>query len=159
MKNILIVVDMQDNFLAMPHASRLFHNVCQLLPKHIFDVVVATRFSHLIVGNIPDYADKIITKSHYSCVNDDFIQELEALNDGNYPHHVFIVGIDTDVAIFNIAADLYNRDILPVVLTKYCDSNGGPVSHQAGITCMKRMFGKDLVSDKLINNRMDLDMI
>lgn len=61
---------------------------------------------------------------------------------GIFPEKLFVAGADTDCCVLKIAADLFENNIRPVVLTNYFDSNGGSESHLAGITCMKRLIGE-----------------
>ena len=44
MKNIVIVVDMQNGFMKNPQTRELSERTAQLLDRKIFDVVIATRF-------------------------------------------------------------------------------------------------------------------
>ena len=44
MKNILIIVDMQNGFARYPQTIKLTNDIQKLLEQNIFDVVIATRF-------------------------------------------------------------------------------------------------------------------
>lgn len=177
MKNILLVVDMQNGFAKCEQTVKLTKKIKELLEKKIFDVVVATRFlnnansiyeklfnwkclelndERALPESIAKYVDFTIDKSVYTCVNADFIQRLCQMNDGAYPERIFIVGVDTDCCVLVIATSLFEHNIRPVVLTKYCGSNGGPDSHDAGITCMKKLIGEGQLVHKLINKKSDL---
>jgi len=169
MKNILLVVDMQKGFARYEQTVELTSKIKILLERQLFDVVIATKFyngtnssyeklfnwhrlktddEQELPDDIKKYVSCTINKSIYNCVNADFIQKLCQLNDGCYPTKLFIVGADTDCCVLTIATSLFEHNIRPIVLTKYCDSNGGPISHEAGITCMKRLIGQDQLVDR-----------
>lgn len=168
MKNIVIVVDMQNGFTRYGQTKKLTERIIDLLDRNIFDSVVATRFlnddnsiyeklfdwhrlktveEQMINPQILKHADCIFDKYVYNCVTPTFIQKLCQLNDGVYPEKVFVVGVDTDCCVMTIATSLFENNIRPVVLTHYCDSNGGPDSHKAGLLCMKRLIGQGQMVD------------
>ena len=168
MKNIVIVVDMQNGFARYEQTKKLTERIIDLLDRNIFDSVVATRFlnddnsiyeklfdwhrlktveEQMINPQILKHADCIFDKYVYNCVTPTFIQKLCQLNDGVYPEKVFVVGVDTDCCVMTIATSLFENNIRPVVLTHYCDSNGGPDSHKAGLLCMKRLIGQGQMVD------------
>jgi nicotinamidase-related amidase len=168
MKNIVIVVDMQNGFARYEQTKKLTERIIDLLDRNIFDSVVATRFlnddnstyeklfdwhrlktveEQMINPQILKHVDCIFDKYVYNCVTPTFIQKLCQLNDGVYPEKVFVVGADTDCCVMTIATSLFENNIRPVVLTHYCDSNGGPDSHKAGLLCMKRLIGQGQMVD------------
>lgn len=180
MRNILIVVDMQEGFTCDEKTKQLKNRVVGLLEKKIFDAVIATRFlnekdsiyeklfdwKHLeqdderaISKEIMEYVDYVADKYIYNCVNASFIQRLCQLNEGAYPEKVFVVGVDTDCCVLSIATSLYENNIRPIVLTQYVDSNGGNKSHEAGLLCMKRLIGEKQLSDIILQNKEDLNKI
>lgn len=103
--------------------------------------------------------DYIEDKYIYNCVNADFFQNLCQLNDGEVPKNIFIIGADTDCCVLTIATSLFEYNIRPIVLTEYCNSNGGPESHVAGIRCMKRLIGEKQLVEKEILSIEDLNEI
>lgn len=167
MKNIVIVVDMQNGFSKYPQTQELSQNIAQLLDRKLFDVVIATKFlndknsiyeklfdwkkleseeEQKIPDNILKNVDYVVEKYIYNCINANFIQRLCQLNNGTYPEKVFVIGVDTDACVLTIATALFENNIRPIVLTKYCNSNGGKSSHKAGILSMQRLIGgKQLV--------------
>ena len=180
MKNILLVIDMQKGFALYEQTVQLTHRIEELLERELFDSVVATKFfnganssyekffnwhrleseeEQALPENIQKHVTCTVTKNIYNCVNSDFIQKLCQLNDGVYPEKVFIIGADTDCCVLTIATALFECNIRPVVLTHYCDSNGGPVSHQAGLTCMKRLIGEGQLFSGELTQKEDLDSI
>lgn len=175
MKNILIIVDMQSGFTQQKRLQKLTKNIANLLKKNIFDIVIATRFLnhndsiyeklldwHRLKGeieqqidkNIKQYIDITIDKNIYNCVNESFIKKLCLLNDGKKPKNIFIAGVDTDCCVLVIATSLFENGIRPIVLTKYCNSNGGKKSHKAGLLCLKRLIGtKQLISARICSKK------
>ena len=177
MKNILIIVDMQEGFICDTQIKQLKNNVVELLEKNIFDVVIATRFlnekdsiyeklfdwkqleqkeERHISNDIMEHVDYVADKYIYNCVNTSFIQRLCQLNEGIYPEKVFIVGVDTDCCVLSIATALYENNIRPIVLTKYVGSTGGNKSHEAGLLCMKRLIGEKQLSDIIPKTSEDI---
>ncbi len=180
MKNILILVDMQNGFSRYEQTQRLADRIEQLLKSKVFDCVAATRFLNFdnsiyeklfhwhrlkseedrrLCKDFADYADVIFEKTVYTCVNTHFLQRICQLNDGVFPEKLFLAGADTDCCVLKIAADLYENNIRPIVLTHYCDSNGGPASHEAGILCMKRLIGAEQLFSGEITSSSDLNAL
>ena len=178
MKNILIVVDMQNGFNRYEQTNKLAKKVVELTTSGIFDTVIATRFlnregsqyTRIInwhrLMNSPDIdliegivADEIVDKFVYTCVTKDFINLLKKHNDGEIPSHVFICGADTDCCVMKTATDIFEQAIMPIVLIDYCDSNGGPESHNAGILVMNRLVGKKSIVFGKINSKDDVKKI
>lgn len=178
MKNIVIVVDVQKGFARYERTQKLTQRIERLLDQEVFDVVIATQFlnsknsiyekcfgwRHLIeeeerqlAPGVAKHVDYIAEKYVYTCVNANFIQRLCQLNDGEYPERVFLVGADTDCCVLTIATGLFEYNIRPIVLSAYCDSNGGLQSHQAGLECLKRLIGTDQIVDKELSDRSDLE--
>lgn len=168
MKNILIVIDMQAGFARYPNTKDLSCRIESLLKRKVFDAVVSTRFlnddgsiyeklfgwnklkskeEQALSGTIQSESDYIVDKCIYNCVNPNFIQRLCQLNNGQYPEHVFLVGADTDCCVLTIATALFENNIRPLILTKYCDSNGGPKQHEAGLLCLRRLIGEKQLLD------------
>ena len=180
MKNILIIVDMQNGFARNDRTKELVKRIESLLSRNLFDAVIATRFFNddnsiyeRVLGwkrlkdetdrelpkGISQYVDYYADKYIYNCVNSSFIQRLCQLNDGIYPERVFIAGADTDCCVLTIATALFENNIRPVVLTKYVHSNGGPQSHEAGLLVMKRLIGKNQLIDVDPLSKEELDTL
>ncbi len=180
MKNILLVVDLQNGFVRKDSTITLVDKINTLLQQKIFDVVIATRFlnddysiykqlfgwnrlktenEREIIPCIQEHVDYVFDKSIYNCVNCNFIQKVCQMNEGKYPKKIFIVGADTDCCVLTIATSLFEYNIRPVVLTKYCSSNGGCESHQAGLICLRRLIGEKQLIDKEIDLNTNLDIL
>lgn len=177
MKKILVIVDMQVGFINSAHTKEVADRTKGLLQMGLFDGVIMTRFINSdnstyeklldwkemksgeaidLVGNYREYADCVIDKSIYTCVNSDFLQKLCQLNGGNYPESVYIVGIDTDCCVLATALDLFEGNIRPIILADYCASSGGEAAHKAGLSCLKRLIGKNQLVYSTINSSDDL---
>lgn len=177
MKDILIIIDLQKGFTQNLRTNNLVKNIKNLLEKDIFDIVIATRFLNCdnsiyekifdwkylkdederkLEPVVEEYADYIYDKYIYNCVDTNFLQRLCQLNDGQYPEKVFIAGVDTDCCVLTTAVGLFEHNIRPVVLAKYCDSNGGGQSHEAGLRCLRRLIGKEQIIDNEIIEKFHL---
>ncbi len=180
MKNILIIVDMQNGFLENERTSKLVDKYDKLLSLNLFDTVIATRFINstdsvyekllnwkmmksdseiAVPDKIAKHVDYFVDKYIYNCVNSDFIQRLCQFNGGSYPEKVFIAGVDTDCCVLTIATSLFEMNIRPIVLTEYTDSNGGLESHKAGILALKRLIGEKQITDIVPKSKSNLDSI
>ena len=180
MKNIALVVDMQNGFARYNQTELLTKKIADLLNKKIFDCVIATRFlndSHSVYEKlfgwkrlrseydrqispeIEKNVDFIFDKYVYDCVSPSFIQKLCQVNGGVYPDRVFVLGADTDCCILTISTSLFENNIRPIVLSSYCNSNGGEESHRAGLICLKRLIGANQIYTGEIVNKEELNHI
>lgn len=169
MRNILIVVDVQKGFVQSENTIKTAEEIVKLTTSGIFDYVIATKFINLKESQFtthlnwhqlfasPDtdlfpgiHTDKVVKKNIYTCVNKQFIRLLKTANKGKIPSKVYICGIDTDCCVLTIATDLFENNIIPLVLVDYCNSNGGETYHQAGLRAMERLIGfKSLIRRKI----------
>lgn len=83
----------------------------------------------------------ILNKSIYSCVNEDFIQDL---NNKNITE-IDICGIDTDICVTKCAVDLFEQNIIPFVLADYCGNNAGIEANMTAFNTLNRFIGKSQV--------------
>ena len=168
MKNILVVIDVQNGFVYTPEKTAISQKIIELTQKHIFDRVVCVKFVNRDDGVFPKYhryydmhkgkeielvdeltADMVINRSVYSCVSDEFIEKVVKINDGDNLVELFLCGIGTDTSIMKSALDLFERDIKPIILTHYCiPHDNSAITQMKGITLVSRM-----VSDKCIVNK------
>lgn len=180
MKNILIVVDLQNGFTAREGTNRLVEKVADLLKRNIFDVVFATKFMNppggryerflgwhrlqteqeqAIREELMPYITCVVEKQTYNCISDEFLAQLKTYNGGTLPSVVYVLGADTDCCVQTIAVSLFEHDIRPIVLQAYCASNGGQVSHEAGLTTLKRTIGAAGIIPEPIESREQIDQI
>lgn len=178
MKNILIVVDVQNGFNRHEENHFEADKIVKLTQSGLFDFIIATRFLNKEGSPYTKFLDwhqlqtspeidlikginanLIVDKEIYTCVNENFLATLKEHNEGKMPHHIFICGVDTDCCVLKIATDLFENGIMPITLTHYCFSNGGMKSHLAGIEVMKRLIGKKCLVDKEITSKEDIEKI
>lgn len=170
MKKILLVIDVQNGFVRTPEVNNTVEKIQTLLDSGEFDFIIATRFlndsnstfetqlgwyrlktteEQDLDPRIEKYADYVLDKYVYNCVNQSFIQKIIQLNDGHYPEELYLVGLDTDCCVLTSAVALFESGIRPLVLVDFCNSNGGQKSHEAGIFCLKRLIGEDQLINKV----------
>lgn len=186
MKNILILVDMQNGFCQTKETREVISRIETLLKKQTFDAVIATKFLNAdnspfikilnwnkmiennpitkyekeetkIVKPLKKYIHAVLFKRSYGLDKDLMDALIEMINDIidnsaiTEQKQVFIAGVDTDCCVLATAISLFENGIRPIVLTKYCASNGGKKSHEAGLTCLKRLIGqKQLIDSETI---------
>ncbi len=174
MNNILIVVDLQNGFTRYEQTKEMATKIIELSNSGLFDKIIATRFLnregsqytriinwHRLMSS-PDIdlvdglkTDVIIDKYVYTCVTPDFLIKLKELNNGELPTHVFVCGVDTDCCVLKTATDIFEQGIMPIVLTNYCASNGGPKYNEAGKLAMERLIGKKcLVPSEILDKQV-----
>lgn len=158
-KAALLVVDVQRGFINK-HTAHIPALIQELLPS--YEAVFATRFYNAENSNYrrlmkwsrfshgsPDTelafelsaGIKIIEKSVYTCVSDEFLTELDQLA----VTEVHIAGIDTDICVTKCAVDLFERGRTPFILAKYCASHAGPDLHRAALQIIMRFIGEGQV--------------
>lgn len=177
MKNILLIIDMQNGFISNEMTKRALKSIEELAASGIFDGTIAAKYINYphsplirfmkwdgfltekeqeLAGGIDDLADRIVEKPGYSACNADLSQALRELNDGELPKYIFVAGVDTECCVLDTVTDLFECGIRPVVLASYCGSSGGEKYHKAGILCMHRSIGETNVFAGKINSEKEL---
>ena len=162
MKNILLVIDVQNGFINSS-TENTKNEIVDLLKSKIFDIIIATKFinnngsnfekilkwnklknekEQEIVKDIEKYLDFIIEKDGYSGYTNDMINILKSINN-NLSDKVYIVGFDTDGCVLATVFDLFEDGIRPIILADYCASTGGDEYNNAGIKVLQRLIGKN----------------
>ncbi|MBR2875991.1 MAG: isochorismatase family protein [Clostridia bacterium] len=179
MKNILLVMDMQNGIVNTDEKKALAAKVIELDHKKLFDRVVCVKFVNRDDGVFPKYhryydmhkgkeielideltADLVINRSVYSCVTEDFVEKITKINDGDSPIELFLCGIGTDTSILKSALDLFELDIKPLVLADYCiPYDGSAITHMKGIKFIEKMIGEKCIVHKKIETLEDLQGI
>lgn len=171
MKNIIILVDIQNGFVKTEYAEESFKRVEDLMKRELFDVVIATKYwneegsiicrlmdwhglcteeEQDLRPEIKEYVDYITEKNTFSSMTDEMKDLLREVNGGELPEHVFVIGYDTECCVLTTATDLFEMGVRPIVLTQYCGSHDGERYHQAGITSLEHLIGpKFLIGEKL----------
>ena len=181
MRNILLLVDMQNGFIAQNHECKeLEPRISGLLESKVFDAVMATRFlnnpnsiyerlldwhgmestmEQAIPSEYRNHIDIVMDKQVYNGASDESIRMLCRLNDGMLPSQVFIVGMDTDACVLTTAVGLFEHGIRPIVLTRYCASGGGHDHHNARLSCLRRLIGDGQLSDVVMTAGTDISAL
>ncbi|UNU73803.1 hypothetical protein LU293_02570 [Moraxella nasovis] len=68
----------------------------------------------------------------------------------------YLLWVWIQIAVLTVATSLFEYNIRPMVLTHYCGFNGGKVSHQAGVQCLKSSIGDKQILDIKIDEKTDL---
>lgn len=164
MKNVLVVIDLQVGFIN-DKTIKVANNVRDLLDSGKYSAVIATKFTNMLGSSfdtflgwkgmleeeekellpfVEEYADCVISKCSYSCVNTNFIQSLIAFC-GSLPEEVTLVGVDTDACVLATAIDLFEMGIKPIIIEDCVGSSGGEECHEAGMLLLKRSIGKEQI--------------
>jgi nicotinamidase-related amidase len=164
MKNVLVVIDLQVGFIN-DKTVKVANNIRDLLDSGEYSAVIATKFTNMpgssfdsflswrgmleevekeLLPFVEEYADCVISKCSYSCVNINFIQSLVAFC-GSLPEEVTLVGVDTDACVLATAIDLFEMGIKPIIIEDCVGSSGGDECHEAGMLLLKRSIGKEQI--------------
>lgn len=164
MKNVLVVIDLQVGFIN-DKTIKVANNIRDLLDSGEYSAVIATKFTNMpgssfesflswkgmleeeekeLLPFVEGYADCVISKCSYSCVNTNFVQSLVAFC-GSLPDEVTLVGVDTDACVLATAIDLFEMGIKPIIIEDCVGSSGGDECHEAGMLILKRSIGKEQI--------------
>ena len=180
MKNIIILVDIQNGFVKTEYAEESFKRVEDLMKRELFDVVIATKYwneegsiicrlmdwhglcteeEQDLRPEIKEYVDHITEKNTFSSMTDEMKDLLREVNGGELPEHVFVIGYDTECCVLTTATDLFEMGIRPIVLTQYCGSHDGERYHQAGITSLEHLIGPKFLIGEKLETKEDVERI
>ena len=180
MKNILLVIDVQNGFVKNPYSERVLSRIEDLLSRNLFDEVIMTRYwnepgsilsrfmgwndlctpeEQALRPEIAKFVHHELEKDIYSSMTPEMYDLLRELNQGDLPEHVFILGFDTECCVAMTATEMFESDIRPLVLTRYCGSHDGDKYHQAGLISMEHLIGPDFLIDDNIKTKEDLSKI
>jgi nicotinamidase-related amidase len=93
-----------------------------------------------IVPELAPYAaraERIVDKATYSALSPALAREFH----GRGWEQVVLCGIATDSCVLKTAADAFEADLTPLVVTDACASEAGAAVHEAGLTVARRMIG------------------
>ncbi len=180
MKNIIILVDIQNGFVKTEYAEESFKRVEDLMKRELFDVVIATKYwneegsiicrlmdwhglcteeEQDLRPEIKEYVDYITEKNTFSSMTDEMKDLLMEVNGGELPEHVFVIGYDTECCVLTTATDLFEMGVRPIVLTQYCGSHDGERYHQAGITSLEHLIGPKFLIGEKFETKEDVERI
>ena len=156
MKKCLLIVDVQKGFINK--STNHIPNLVEQLQKD-YSYVYTTRFfnktgsfyrtlinwdrleknsEELELAFKPLKKTKIIDKSIYTWVDKNFLDDLKK----NNINEVHVCGIDTDACVTKCVIDLFEQNIKPIVLAKYCASYGGVEFHECTLKILPRLIGE-----------------
>ncbi len=180
MKNILIMVDVQNGFVKNSYSDAVLNRIVDLLSRNLFDSVIATKYvnekgsiisrfmgwnalcteqEQALRPEIAKFAHRVLEKDIYSSMTDEMYEALKEANDGTLPEYVFVLGFDTECCVAMTATELFESDIRPFVLTEYCGSHDGDVYHNAGLVSMEHLIGPDFLVSGRLKSPEDRDQV
>ena len=157
-KRCLFFIDVQSGFVEPGTTQPIIPHLEQLARDFEGEFVLATKFVNRDGSGFTDImgwhglkderetallpfveacADFIIEKNTYSACSDEVMKILTEKG----ITEVILASIDTDCCVLATATSLFEHNIRPVVLEKYCASTGGAASHAAGIRVLNRLIG------------------
>jgi nicotinamidase-related amidase len=167
-KELLLVVDVQNGFINR-QTEHVVEPISEFVAKwqgQAKGPVIYSRFINLdgspwekILGykdlkaepstalsdKLPTKGTHIFKKGTYSA----WSKEVQQVADGTSIKRVVLCGIDTDQCVLETAIDIFEANLVPVVLEDLCASGAGKDFHRAGIKLLKRLIGdKQVISSK-----------
>ena len=151
MKNLLVIVDMQNGFMN-EHTKHLESDICRFIDanKDLFNGVVATQYVNNLntpcsvfegwtdcmdgtedaelLPSIASRVDKVFKKDVYSCWED-----MCAYVKAHEIDKLYFVGVNTGCCVLHSAFDFYNHLIDCSVISDLCGSTSGIKSHEAAL--------------------------
>lgn len=156
MNKALMIVDVQEAFLNN-HTKHIPEKVERL--QHDYAKVIITQFQEPESGlfrKCHDFDDMdihhfdlcfnltkeatIFSKAGYG-LTENQIWILHSMN----LESIDICGLNTDACVMQIAMQLFDSGIRPIIKSDYCASMGGPRIHQCALQIMQRNLGKEQV--------------
>lgn len=163
-KKILVLVDIQKSFYFSDSIRGIPEKVYRLVKNNNFDYVIVSKYANYnndflerILWReggtylpkdrecLSDIVDEVISKNSSSCVGRSFLQTLQIVNKGTYPKNIYIAGVGTGASILMSVIDLLDYGIKPLVIADCCGSSRGYDYHEAGLTCLEALIGKDSI--------------
>lgn len=155
MTEALVIVDVQRGFIR-PSTEHVPARVEKL--QGDFEYVYATQFINRqpsgFTENIgwrrlvdtsetemafPVAAKTCVVRKHvYSCVNSEFIHDLIV----RQVETIYTCGIDTDICVLKISADLFDFGFRVKLLADACGSTAGADHHEAALGIIGRFIGR-----------------
>ena len=159
MKNLLLVIDVQKDFIN-DNTKNIVSKIDDLINSNKYDYVVFTKFINDKDSNfysdlnykgcmteegrkiiLDTKSNKVFEKRVYTAVN----EELKKYLDNNNIDNVYLCGIDTDACVLKTALDLFESNINVFVLKDYCMSHSGKIFHDNAILMLEKLIGKNSI--------------
>lgn len=169
MNNLLLVIDLQENFIN-ENTKNVPNSIKKLIDSNIANHIVFTKFinddssnfykvlnykgcmsekDRNIVIDTKDY--KIIEKRVYTAYND----ELKLYINTNNIKTIYLCGIDTDACVLKTALDLFENNFDVKVIEDCSMSHSGIEYHISGINMLRKLIGNQNVIKMLGSVRND----
>ena len=154
----LLIIDVQNGFVS-DTTQFVLPRLHQLTSEFTDGPIVATKFINQdgtgftdimhwgrlknepetsLIPFVEERSSLIVEKNTYTA----YIPEVVVFFQRNNIREVYLAGIDTDCCVLATAISLFEHNIRPVVLERYCASNGGEKSHLAALRVMERTIGR-----------------
>jgi nicotinamidase-related amidase len=164
MKELLLVVDVQNGFINR-HSEHVVEPIARLVKDWQATQrgpVIYSRFINLdnspweklmswdklkrepgtaLHPGLPTEGTDIFKKGTYSA----WSKEVQQICDGGDIRRVILCGIDTDQCVMETAIDIFEANLVPVVVKDLCASSAGEEFHQAGLKLINRLIGEKQV--------------
>ena len=156
MKSLLIVIDLQSNFIN-DNTNMIPDKVSKLLQSKRFDNVIFTKFIndqnssfYKILGYkgcieekdreiVIDTGNcKVIEKRPYTAYNDELVKYIK----DNNINTIYLCGIDTDACVLKTALDLFENNYDVKVIEDCSMSHSGKEYHDWAIMMLQKLIGK-----------------
>lgn len=176
MKKILLVIDVQNEFITNVRCGKLVYDIRDFIVNADLDYVIGAYYKNgsgntlnwKVTGNrlyttkihkdLVKYCDVMFGHSEYNCLsNSRFLEAMKAFNDGEIPEEVYLCGLDTDACVYETAIALYEIGIKPILIRDLCFSSGGFKYHEAALMLFKRNISSALIKDsyELLDNKIN----
>ncbi len=157
MNNLLLVIDLQSNFVN-DFTKTIPNKVRMLLESKRFDNVVFTKFlndKNSQFYNVLNYKGcieerdraivvdtgnaRIIEKKVYTAYNDELVKYIK----DNNINTIYLCGIDTNACVLKTALDLFENNYDVKVIEDCSMSHSGKEYHDFSIKLLEKLIGKD----------------
>jgi nicotinamidase-related amidase len=163
-KKLLLIVDVQNGFINR-HTEHIVQPIKQLVEKwqdQKSGPVIYSRFINLdnspweklkdwhelkhepdttLYPDLPTDNSEIFKKGTYSA----WSKEVQQICDGAAIDKVVLCGIDTDQCVLETSIDIFEANLVPVVVADLCASSAGRDFHEAGLKLIRRLIGEKQV--------------
>lgn len=150
----LLIIDMQNGFMRKG-AEKIIPDVAVLARKWPVADLYYLKYRNFPGSLFTQYLDwhDFMTTDDANLVPDVYVEGATVFDHYGYSpteetvaalkkyKTVGICGVDTDACVMAAVFTLWDADIRPVVLAKYCASSGGDHMHRAALDLMLRQFG------------------
>lgn len=166
MKKILLMIDMQNDFITNVTCAKLSYDVREFIVNADFDYVIGFYYnsdnnnssSWKVTGSklyinrlhkdLVKYCDVVLSHTEYNCLsNRKLLEIMRTYNGGELPEEVYLCGLDTDACVYETAIALSEIGIKPILIKDLCFSSGGLKYHEAALMLFKRNISSSLIKD------------